>query len=164
MITTYTTYADVRAVLGVSTDEVEDVTLALSVYADSLELELMDLGSALPALYAMTTLVAVLDRTAAQQRFVLLTSMFATYQVAQHLSQALPMFSPKTISDGKANLSRFADGPYKTTIELVANQYGRLRVQLSAAFAALSSSTQIQTPTLPYLAGISVTPDRVTGS
>ena len=41
-ITNYTSYDSVRAALGVSSDDLEDATLALDIYADALELEFDD--------------------------------------------------------------------------------------------------------------------------
>lgn len=67
LITDYTTYDDVRAVLGVSTDELEDTTLALETYASALLLDLEDVDVALPAAYSA---LLGTGRTAADRKSV----------------------------------------------------------------------------------------------
>jgi hypothetical protein len=49
MALTRTTHDEVRAVLGVSVEEIENSTLDLKVFTDQLEIELSDIGSTLPA-------------------------------------------------------------------------------------------------------------------
>jgi hypothetical protein len=48
----YTTYADVRAILGVSSTELPDQTLSLNLYSDQAELMLSDIYETLPDLFA----------------------------------------------------------------------------------------------------------------
>lgn len=158
MITTYTTYDDIRAVLGVSDDELEDDTLSLEVYDNALTVELEDIDLDLPATYAAlpTTL------TAAQQRFQTATRLFATYSVAKQLSSALPLFGPKDISDGKATVSRFSDSPYKEVIKRIEAEYEKSRTRLEKAYAtANSSSYSLTIPT--FLSVASPNEDPITG-
>ena len=138
LITDYTTYADVRAALGVSDDELSDETLGLEIYASALLLDLEDVNVALPAAYAA---LPGSGRTEAQERFFVTSRLFATYAVARQLTSALPMFGPKDITDGKAGVTRFSDSPYKETIKKVQAEYDRYRTRLEKSYAGLSSGT-----------------------
>lgn len=160
LITDYTTYDDVRAVLGVSTDELEDTTLALETYASALLLDLEDVDVALPATYSA---LPGTGRTAAQERFFVTVRLFATYAVARQLTSSLPMFGPKDITDGKAGVTRFADSPYKETIKRLQAEYDRYRTRLEKAYAGLTAGAY--TLTVPtFLSVASPTSDPVTGT
>lgn len=141
----YSTYDDIRAVLGVSNEELEDVTLALGVYSSNLVMELEDVDADLPSEYATVAALASNVRTEAQQRFYDVTRLFAVYAVAKQLGSSLPLFSPKDVSDGKASQSRFADSPYRETLKKVDAYYGRTREKLETTYAALSSSSTTAT-------------------
>lgn len=160
LITTYTTYNDVRAMLGVNDEELEDGTLALESFSTGLQLDLEDIDQTLPATYAA---LPPTGRTATQERFYLTTRLFATYSVAMQLSTSLPLFSPKNVTDGKAAVGRYADSPYKDVIKKIQADYDRYRARLEKAFAALSSASYTLTPpTLMVVA--SPTSDPVTGT
>ena len=141
-LTDYTTYADIRAVLGVSDDELEDGTLALDLYSDYLTMELEDIHLDLPTEFTTVSAISEGSRTAAQQRFFQATKLFAPYAVANQLGSSLPMFGPKDISDGKATVGRFADSPYRTTLDRVKKDYDRLKLRLGEVYAALTSSSR----------------------
>ena len=59
MLTDYTTYASIRATLGVSTDDLTDETLSLDLYDDYLTQDLEDIAITLPDTYATTKAVSV---------------------------------------------------------------------------------------------------------
>lgn len=162
-ITQFTSYSDVRAVLGVADDELEDATLALEVYASHLEMELDDIHPALIAKYFETEGVDEATRTETQAKFYKLTRLFAAYAVARQCVSGLPMFGPKDVSDGKAVVSRFADSPYKQVIDEVKTQYDRLLLALEKIFSELIS-VSATTTTRTYMAAIGQGIDRVTGS
>lgn len=152
----YTTYDDIRAVLGVSTDELEDVTLALETYATALLLDLEDVDTGLPAAYAG---LPGTGRSDAQERFYVTARFFATFAVARQLTSALPLFGPKDITDGKASTSRFSDSPYKETIKRVQAEFDRCRTRLEKSYAGLSSGAYILTiPTFLSVASPSIDP------
>lgn len=140
MITTYTTYAEIRAVLGVDDDELTDTTLALPVYDSYLTMELEEVNIDLPATYA--TVKAESAPTAPQQRFIQATQMFATFAVAKQLSSSLPLFTVKQQTDSKAGVTRF-DNPYKDTIASIAKEYDRLKNRLVQALNAVGSATEV---------------------
>lgn len=155
----YTTYDDIRAVLGVSTDELEDTTLDLEIYDSGLVLDLEDVDLGLSDAY----LALPATRTATQDRFHRTVRMFAAYSVARQLTASLPMFGPKDISDGKATVTRFADSPYKETIKRVQAEFDRCRTRLEKAYAGLSSGAY--TLTIPtFLSVASPSTDPVTNT
>lgn len=147
VITTYTSYAEVRASLGVEEKEVDDITLALPMYANHLDMEFSDLEDGLSLAepiadtFATLTAIGAGSRTRAQSRMLANTSLFATYAVARHLGTSLGMLAPKSIGDGKALMTRFTDNPYKVTLERVEAQYEKAKDALTAALDALNSTT-----------------------
>lgn len=159
----YTSFAGIRAILGVSDEEVEDETLALDIYEASLDLDLTDIGQPLPALFLTTSEIAPNTRTPTEQRFLHLTANLAALHVARQVGSSLPMLA-KTITDGKASMSRFADAPYRLTLDRVEQEYWSTRFALKTAYATLSatSSPVTKIPTLLYGAGAAT--DRVTNS
>jgi len=160
MLTDYTTYNDIRAVLGVSEDDLTDTTLALQIYEDYLTQELEDIDITLPDTY--TTTAALATPTAAETRFVKACNLFATFSVAKTLTAALPLFAAKQITDGKAQVSRF-DNPYKDAIKSINEQYETLKTRLIAALGAIGTTTTAAT-VQRYFAVISPSVDPVTGT
>ena len=137
LITDYTTYADVRAILGVSTDDLEDATLALSIYVNLLESDLESIDSTLPGTHV--TIKAVVGPTAAQSRFLRAAAVFATFSVGKQLTASLPLFAAKKVTDSKAGVERFAE-PYRETIEAVKAQYDTARKSLVEALAGVGTA------------------------
>lgn len=162
-LTDYTTYDAIRAVLGTTEDELEDGTLALEMYSTYLRMEFEDIHLNIPAEYVTVAGIQEATRTVAQQRFYEVSRLFAAYAVAHQLRTSLPMFGPKDVSDGKATTGRFADSPYKVTLENVRKEYDRLKTRLGTAFAALSASSTT-TPTRNLFGISSPATDPVTGS
>jgi hypothetical protein len=159
---TYTTYDDIRAALGVSSDEIEDATLSLSLYELNLTAELEDVDLLLESEYA--TVAALSSRTTVQDRFLQAARLFATYAVAYQATTSLPLFSPKDISDGKATVSRYADSPYKEVNKKVEQLYGKYRAKLEAAFAASTAGSAPSITARPYLSVAVPDSDPVTGT
>ena len=159
-ITKYTSFDDIRAVLGVSTEELEDVTLSLDLYSNYLQMELEDVDLTLPDTY-VTVKALPLPITAVQERFLQSVRLYATYSVAKHLTASLPLFSAKSVADGKATVQRF-DNPYKDTIAEVVRQCDKMRTRLIAALTAIGS-TQAAATTLNYVTVSTPSTDPVTG-
>ena len=99
--------------------------------------------------------------TFAASRFMTACELFSTYAVARHLTGALPLFAPKQMTDGKAEVQRF-DASYRDTIKEVNEQYGRLRSRLIAAMEALGTAAATATPAV-YMSVVSPLTDPVTG-
>ena len=159
MITDYTTYDDVRAALGVSAEDLEDTTLGLKLYSDYLQGELEDVDIDLPDTYA--TVKAEPLPTRLQTRLMTACELFSTYAVARHLTGALPLFAPKQMTDGKAQVQRF-DSSYRDTVKEVNEQYGKLRARLIAALEAIGTAAATVTPAV-YMSVVSPLTDPVTG-
>ena len=103
----YTTYADVRAILGVSSTELTDSTLSLNTYSFQAELALTDIYASLPALFS--SIKANPAPTSAESTLENVVTLYYGYTVAKLLLSALPMFSVKTLDDGRASFSRQND-------------------------------------------------------
>ena len=159
-ITEFTSYADVRAALGVSEDDLEDGTLELDLYADMLEVEFEDVSATFLTTYAAAQ--SVDTPTEAQARFLKATRLFATYAIAKHCCASLPLFAAKDVTDSKATVTRF-DSPYRDTVKSVLDQYGRLRNRLATALAALAAPTTLSVAKT-YFSVVSPATDPITGS
>lgn len=162
MLTDYTTYDDIRAALGVSSDEIEDGALALETWDNHLAFELEDVSASLPATYGTIASTDESSRSAEQAKVYRATRLFATLAVANSLTASLPLFGPKSISDGKAVVSRFADSPYKPVVAKVERQFEAAKVRLKDALAELNSSSATYTPRT-YLSSVGLGTDPVTG-
>lgn len=158
----YTTYDDIRACLGVTDEEIEDSTLALGLYEMNLQAELEDISYDLAGDYA--TVAALGSRSAVEERFYQTTRLFAAYAVAKQLCTSLPLFSPKTITDGKAAVMRHADSPYKAVIAEVGTQYERFRLRLDKAYADYKVTSVPAQALRPFLSAASPASDPVTGT
>lgn len=145
ILTDYTTYNEIRAALGVSDDELDDATLALNVYSAGLEEDLFDVSPSMISTFTEINEKDEGDRSDKERRVLSLTRLFATYSVAKQLGTALPMFSPKSMSDGKASMSRFSGEPYKDVLKGLSEQYDLFRGRLVKALEDLSSSVGIVT-------------------
>lgn len=159
MLTDYTSYADIRAVLGVSDDELSDETLGLSLYSDFLTQELEDVHVDLPGTYE--TIKAKATPSLLETRFLRTCNLFATFAVAKQLTAALPLFAAKDVTDGKAAVGRF-DNPYKDVIKSINEQYGTMRTRLVAALSSVGTSGSASVAPV-YFAVVSPATDPVTG-
>lgn len=142
MLTDFTTYDEVRAVLGVAEDELEDVTLSMPLYERLLGLDLEDVGAGITTEYLSVKAIAEGSRTTAQQNFFRLAQLFSSYAVAKHLLVSLPYFSEFRIKDGRAEMQRQQD-PFELTADGVIGGFNDLRLRLSAAFTALAGGTTL---------------------
>lgn len=145
MLLDYTTHEDVRALLGVEDDELENETLELHVFISGLESDLYDIDKELVETYKTISQKQEVDRTAVEGRVFSLTRAFATYSMARQLANSLPMFAPRAIADGKSTLTRFSGEPFKEVIKGIEDNYKLARSRLIAALEDLQSSTSTET-------------------
>jgi len=132
----FTTYDDVRSVLGVSIEELPDETLALDLYYQSLLLQLDDISASVATNYASISAIAPGSRTTTQKSFYAVTRLFSTYAIATTSLSALTLFAPRQITDGKAAIDRQVD-VFQDVKDGVRNGFNALRKRLLAALAAV---------------------------
>jgi hypothetical protein len=159
----YISFDDVRAALGVSDDEITDATLSLDLYAFNLVAELEGISLTLTADYAAQKETSPSGWTEDQTRFHQSVRIFSAYAVAKQATTALPLFSPKEQTDGKAAVVRFAQNPYKDTINGVLMAYDAARARLVSAYGAITSLTPV-TVSRPYFSVASPTYNPILGS
>lgn len=162
MITNYTTYAEIRSVLGVSDEEITNDELSLPVWSMLLDEKLLEVSGSVATNFTALKLTPEADRTPAQARFLATTSMYVAYTVAKELLTALPMFGFKSLTDGKAQVERFDRwDDLKAGIEKGANAMRlKLRIALATVDPAYSAPAAI-TSVFISTTGISIDP--VTG-
>ena len=136
-LTTYTTYDEVRAALGVSKTELPDTVVSLTQWDTLTVIGLEDVNLGIPAFYAIVSAIASNARSTAEQRFYDLTRLYACYNLAQTLLVSLPMFSVKRLTDGRAEFDRQSD-IYADVRDGVRGMQSMLRLKLSASFVILS--------------------------
>ena len=146
-----------------SVDELEDQTLGLESWDSHLQLDLEDIGTALPSSYITVAAIPASSRTDVQARLYRSIRLFATLSVANALTASLSMFGPKDISDGKATLSRFSDSPYKETVKGVREQYTKAQSRLKDVWAEFNASSLTVAPR-SYMGVSSPSFDPVTGA
>ena len=116
----YTSFDSVRAALGVSVKESPDAVLNLDIYALFVQEELDDISPTLRAEFEAITPPGSTDEEKEKYDAV---RVFSAYAVAYKASDSLPNSAPKTITDGKASMSRHADSPYKYVVTEVRKSY-----------------------------------------
>jgi len=161
-LTDYTSYDDIRAALGVDSEELPDAVLGTPLFSYSLRDAFNTLASDM--LSVVDACIAASPRTSAEQDVVEKAWVFATYAVAVQCLDSLPIFSPKMMQEGKTAFMRYSDSPYKFTAEQVRVSYLRSRNALLTAYQAYKGNEAPSATPLP-LCGISVpTSDPVTGT
>ena len=163
MLTEFTTGDEIRAVLGVSTEELDDVTLVQPLYEHLLELDLEDVGAGLTAQFRTTSAIVYPSRTANQEKFFRLARLFSAYAVARHLLVSLPYFAEFRVQDGRAEKERVQD-PFEKTRDGVTAGFGALRLRLSAAYTALVGGTALVRTAVTLVVSTGITLDPVTNT
>jgi len=164
-ITDYTTYADIRAVLGVDETELEDTTIGLQTYENTLTLALSATSGVLaPSTQSRnlaeqyTYIDGLTSPTDDETKMKLTIEMFACYTVAAGLASSLSMFAPKTQSEGKALLTRFSgQNTYLTVQKNIWSILGQIKSDFSDLFGETVED-------IPYVRVVEPATDLVTGS
>lgn len=153
----FTTPDEIRAVLGVSPEELEDVTLAMPLYLRQLQFELSDIDSTLESSYL--SIAAMSSRTTAQQKLYDVMQAFAPYFLAKILLTSAPLFAPRRITDGRAEAERVVD-PYLEVREGVDAGFLSLRSRLKDALTALGTTVSSTNLAMVYTlaSGLAVNP------
>lgn len=103
-LTDFTSADAIRAIIGISVDEVSDTTLALPIYLQNLVLSLEDIYVDLPSVYMSYSALAT--KTVLEQKLIDIVQVFSAHQSGKFLF-AGSLFFPKTITDGRASVTRF---------------------------------------------------------
>lgn len=161
-LSVYVKIDEVRAALGVSTDELSDATVKLPLYENVLTKDAAEIGTNCLSDYRTIDIKSKASRTEAEADFHLAFSLFSVFSVARHLTVSLPLFSPKTIGDGKAAVTRFSDSPYAKTIEAVKASYEEYRNYLIEKYAVFGGGSATTITPIPLVGVISPATDPVT--
>lgn len=157
-ITQFTTLGSVRAVLGVSDEELEDSTLEAEIYSLQLERNLRSISVTLPEDYAAARDAS--SPSAAETLLVSRVRIFSTLSVAYLVGSALPLLAAKDISDGKASTARFAGAPFESVLRRVGEDYAAAREELQA----IAQPGLAVASTVSLLRAVGAAVDPVTGS
>lgn len=162
MLIHYTTFDSIRAVLGVSDEELDDATLALPLYHRSLIWDLETISETLDAAYLTALQLAPSGRSAVQQKLVDVVQVYSSYSTAKNLLTSLPLFAPRQITDGRAELERFPD-LFAETRAGVEGGLATLRTRLTAVAAQMGLAT-VAPVERSYTRGVTLAVDPVTGA
>lgn len=161
MLTSYTTYAEVRAALGVSEEEISDETLELQLYETLLLEDLLELNAGI--LPAWEALPDPDSRSADQNRFAALMQLYCTYSVAYRLTDNVELFGFLKMSDGRASAERTqqAFANLRTNIAAMRSRVGS---KLQAALVVLVPGTVLPLVSdLALVSAVGIATDPVTG-
>lgn len=160
LVTDYTSYAEIRAVIGVDALELPDATLGLQTFATALYRTLLSItNSSGETLVALFDAIDPFDMDISEEILYYTIKEYATYVVADACCSGLSMFALKSDSDGKATQSRFSSEA--TFKDVVKNIQQRLASLTGALDQMLGGTTAYA---IPGLTRVSPAADVVTGS
>lgn len=147
-LTQYCELDEVRAALGVNSDELSDTVLNLPIYEIGLVRELAKISESLPAAFLSVAGKVPEDRTEPEQQLFDVGRLFCVYSAANQVGASLATLMPKDITDGKASVSRFADSPYRDAMARVQALRVQYRQDLLEVYSAMVSQDRVA-PTTP---------------
>ena len=160
LVTDYTSYAEIRAVIGVDALELPDATLGLQTFATALYRTLLSItNSSGDTLVALFDAIDPFDMDVSEEILYYTIKEYATYVVADACCSGLSMFALKSDSDGKATQSRFSSEA--TFKDVVKNVQQRLASLTGALDQMLGGTTAYA---IPGLTRVSPATDVVTDS
>ena len=128
LVTDYTSYAEIRAVIGVDALELPDATLGLQTFATALYRTLLSItNSSGDTLVALFDAIDPFDMDISEEILYYTIKEYATYVVADACCSGLSMFALKSDSDGKATQSRFAsEATFKDVVKNIQQRLASL--------------------------------------
>ena len=160
LVTDYTSYAEIRAVIGVDALELPDATLGLQTFATALYRTLLSItNSSGDTLVALFDTIDPFDMDISEEILYYTIKEYATYVVADACCSGLSMFALKSDSDGKATQSRFSS---EATFKDVAKNVQQRLASLTGALDQMLGGTTAYA--IPGLTRVSPATDVVTGS
>lgn len=162
-LTSFTTYNDIRAILGLTAEELPDADLELETYLFDLERGLSEVGDNLLTDYeASLTAYTANTSTAQQSALYKATRLYSAIHVSLKIAYSLPMRAEKSVTDGKAAVFRFSDTPVEQMIEGLRGLAATASTNLKSKYASFLGATSVNT--LPsFMAVVSPSTDPVTG-
>lgn len=167
MLTPFTTFEDVRALLGVNDVELPDRTLDLPVYQIALRRQLQKVSDTVDviALFLPINAKPQEARSPDEQAFHEAVYYFSSVAAASQAGVSLALVAPKRITDDKSGAERFSDSPYR---DVLARLESELNAAKGAILAALSALTAEALPLaalgVRYFVGARRAYDPVTGA
>lgn len=160
LVTDYTSYAEIRAVIGVDALELPDATLGLQTFATALYRTLLSItNSSGDTLVALFDAIDPFDMDISEEILYYTIKEYATYVVADACCSGLSMFALKSDSDGKATQSRFAsEATFKDVVKNIQQRLASLTRTLDQMLGGTTAYA------IPGLTRVSPATDVVTGS
>lgn len=156
LLTDYTSYAEVRAILGVSIYELADETLALPLFTQVLQTRLRStVGTFAGTTGSLTAmfdeLSAVVSPTEAQEDFLVLIKQYASYVVAETCLTGLSLFAPKQVADGKSSETRFSsEATFKDVAVSIRQELARLSGKIAEQLGTVDPVIKMMERVRPY--------------
>lgn len=164
MLTTYTPYDAIRAVLGVSAKELKDETLGLLIWETQFLLEMSDVDGGVGQVMSLYTALPATGKSVNQQQLYDLVNMLATYSVARQMLTPASLSFAQKITDGKAAVERFSASNFDRVREGVLGTYNQLLARLKVVLVKLSPSSSISSSAdRTFISSVSTGIDPVTG-
>lgn len=152
LLLTYTSYDEIRSVLGVSATELPDGALNQPMYDTHVLNALEDVAVGIPALFVTVTGLPSGTATADQTRFLGLACLYAPYAIAKQLLTSLPMFGIQALTDGRAGFQRNSNAAiYDSVRNDVLLVLADLKLRLAAAYYAATGSTVAVVPSVTQI-------------
>lgn len=161
-LTDYTTYDEVRAVIGVSDEELSNADLALPLWSTILQTKLSETSDVLLDTYADVSAIAEVSRTVNQQKFYLLARLYSAYAVGEELLATQSMFGFKRVTDGKAETERFDKWEDVKVGVIKGASVAKKRLMLALGLLGVGYSAPAATVLVPILSA-GIASDPVTG-
>ncbi len=147
-------YDDVRAVLGLPSDELKDDVLALTIYKNYLGLALNSITGTYPLLdpagdRTLIEIFAAIDDTDPMYSVI---QMFSTYTVADCIAGNLPMIGVKTKSDGKSVATRHSpESVYLHTIATIKEELNKYITLIKELLEVTVDEIDLMTTAAPVI-------------
>lgn len=165
VLTAYTTFADIRSILGLSDIELTDSDLGLESYIFGLEVALTSVGSTLEEEYAVASSANTSGAlTTVQKELYRAVRLFSTIFTCLTIAYSLPMRGQKSITDGKAGFTRFTDAPAKAMVDNLIGQLATAKAELVKQYAISTGQSSSRLEGMPAFMGVVIPAvDPVTG-
>lgn len=139
MLTDYTTFDEIRAILSVTDEELEDAHLALPLFELEFSEKVLELSPDILPLYRTYHDAGNATLTEQQLRFYNLLRMFAAYSVAVHLLDSYDLLAVQTVKDARAEFSRF-EKPFERVGGAVRATWAKARERLLASYNVVAAT------------------------